>query len=90
MRRITLWQDQRQVGNAHEAELAGKGQRLIAALLLREAREPMLAGVIHADPAALLDREPTRAWKKGLSQVILGAGGDGSLRHPGVAKQSTG
>ncbi|SDR64349.1 DDE domain-containing protein [Rhizobiales bacterium GAS113] len=40
----------------------------------------MLAGVIHADLAALLDRKTTRAWKKGISQVILGAGGRGTAK----------
>ena len=38
-----------QVGDAHEAELAGEGQRLIAALLLGKAGEVVLAGVIDLD-----------------------------------------
>jgi len=75
--------DQRQVGDAHEAELADEGQRLIAALLLGEAGESMLAGVIDADPAILLDGKAARPWEKGVSQVILGARGSGTAELGG-------
>ena len=87
LRAIALRRNQSQVGDAHEAELAREGQRLIAALLLGEARDPVLAGVIDADLAALLDRKSTRARKKGVSQIILGAGGGGTaqFRRPPLA-----
>ena len=78
-----MWKNQRQIGDAHEAELAGEGQRLIAALLLGEARDPVLAGVIDADSAALLDRKTTRDGKIGVSQVILGAGRGGTAKFVG-------
>src|SRR5208337_1971249 len=81
---VALGFDQWQVGDAYEAELAGEGQRPVAALLLGEAGEPVVAGVVHADPAVLLDRETTRAWEEGVSHVILGAGRGGAaeFRRP--------
>src|SRR5208283_3764688 len=36
---------------------------------------PVLAGVIDADPTALLDRKAAPAWKTSVSQIILRAGG---------------
>jgi hypothetical protein len=54
---IALGDNQDQVRDANEAILAGESQRLIAALLLGESRDPVLAGVIDADLRPLLDRQ---------------------------------
>ena len=70
--------NQDQVRDAHEAILAGERQRLIAALLLGESRDPMLAGVIDADLPSLLDRQSARAGKAGVPEVILSASGGGT------------
>jgi hypothetical protein len=74
LRLIVVRKHQRQVGDAHEAVLTREGQLLIAALLLGEFRDPMLAGVIDADLPALLNRKSARARKAGVSHIILGAG----------------
>ena len=73
-----------QIGNANEAQLAREGQRLIAALLLGEARDPVLASVIDADLAAPLDRQPARARKVCVSEIVLraGRGGTAQFRRP--------
>ena len=69
--------NQRQVGDAHEAVLAGEGQRLIAALLLGESRERVVAGVVDATgpPSWIASR---RVRKEGVAHIVLRAGGGGS------------
>ena len=52
-RPIALGVNQDQVRDTHEAILAGERQRLIAALLLGECRDPVLPGVIDADLPSL-------------------------------------
>ena len=76
--------DPLQIGDSDEAKLAREGHRPVAALLLREAREPMLAGVVHGNAAAVLDREAALLREKGVSHVVLGAGGGRSaeVRRP--------
>jgi len=58
--------------------LASEGERLVAALLLGEARYPMFADVINAHPVALPDCEAARDRKAGILQVILRAGRGGA------------
>ena len=79
-----------QVGDAHESELTCEGQRLIAALLLGEPCDPMLAGVIDAYSTALLDRKAARAWKTSVSQIILRADGSpiAEIRGPRDRRRS--
>ena len=69
--------------DAHEAILAGERQRLIAALLLAESRDPVLAGVIDADLPSLLDRQLARAGKAGVPEIILSASGGGTAQFGG-------
>ena len=79
-RPIALGVNQDQVRDAHEAILAGERQRLIAALLLGESRDPVLAGVIDADLPSLLDRQLARAGKAGVPEIILSASGGGTAQ----------
>jgi len=70
---IVLSGYQRQLGNAHDPELAREGHRLVPALLLGKAGDDVIAGIIDLNATALPDREPTRPRKPGVTEVVLRA-----------------
>ena len=85
--------DRLQIGHADETELAGEGQRLVAALLLGKPREHVRAGVVEAHPTLLLDRKTTPTREKGVAEIVLGAGRSGAaevLRPPSAGRARSG
>jgi hypothetical protein len=51
--------------------LAGKGQRLITGLLLREAGDRVIAGVIDRNPPVHVERQSSAFGKAGVAQIVL-------------------
>ena len=60
-----------QVGHPHQAVLAGEGQRLVAALLLREPADPVIAGVVDRHLSVPRDGEAPRRREEGVAKVVL-------------------
>ena len=75
--------------NGERAELTGELQRPTAALLLLDAGDRMIAGVVQRDGAAAADRQPPRAGEIGVGGVVLAAGRAGSaqFRRPPVTAE---
>ncbi len=61
--------------DAEQAELAGEGERLIAALLLRKTGNLVVAGIVETDIFALTNSEAARGRKASILQIVLAAGG---------------
>jgi hypothetical protein len=63
--------DLRQVRNSHKSVLAGECQRLIGALGLRDAENPMRSGVVYRDGTSIVDHQPPGLGKKCVSEIVL-------------------
>jgi hypothetical protein len=60
----------RQVRNSDQA-LTGERERLVGALVLRHAENPMLACVVNGDHALIIDHQPVAIGEDSVSQIVL-------------------
>jgi hypothetical protein len=65
--------DLRQVRNSHKSVLAGKCQRSIGALGLRDAENPMGSGVVYRNGALVVDHKPTGLGEDRVAEIVLRA-----------------
>ena len=61
----------RQIRQPHQPALAREAQRPVAALLLRHARNHVIAGIVDRDRPADIHRQPPRCRKETVAQIVL-------------------